>query len=297
MAQELRPGRCLVQQVHGLVRQKPFRQIPAGQIHRRGNGFVGDFNAVMLFQPRPQALENLPGLLPCGFRHRHLTEPAVQSGVLLDVLAVFLQGSGADDLNLSAAQGGLQQIGGVNGPLSGAGPHNGMEFINKENHVAYPAHFGNQIPNALFKLAPVLGPGDDAGHIQGHKPFTPQNLRHLSQGQPLGQALHNGRLAHAGLANKGRVVLLLAAENLQDRFDFPFPANDRLHGGSLFHQIDTKLIDYSHKVAPASFKQSHRLGQWSVKHGITFIFHGQFSLQEEFYTFAIVPPYDTLYLF
>ena len=235
---------------------------------------------MVFLQPRPQPLENLPGLLPGGFRHRHLTEPPVQGRVLFNVLAVLLQSGGADDLNLPAAQGWLQQIGGVNGTLSGAGSHNGMEFINKENHVAHPAHFGNQIPDALFKLAPIFGPGDDAGHVQRHEPLAPQNLRHLSQGQTLGQPLHNGRLAHAGFADKGRVVLLLAAEDLQDRFDFPFPANDRFHGGGLFHQIDTKLIDYSHKAAPASF-----------------IFHGEFSPVEEFYTFAFVPPYGTLYLF
>ena len=125
------PGRRLVQQIHRLIRQKMIRQIPAAQIHRRLHGLGGNAQAVVLFQPRPEGFQHGQRFRPRRLPDDHRPETALQRGVFFDVLAVFLQGGGPDDLNLAAAQSRLQQIGRVNGALGGAGSHQRVHFIDK----------------------------------------------------------------------------------------------------------------------------------------------------------------------
>ena len=55
-----------------------------------------------------------------GLAHGDGLEPALQRGILLDVHAVLVQSGGADNADLAAAQGGLQNVGGVHGALGGA---------------------------------------------------------------------------------------------------------------------------------------------------------------------------------
>ena len=54
----------------------------------------------------------------------------LQGGVLLDVLAVLVQGSGANALQLSTRQGGLQDVGRVDGALSRARTDQRVHLVN-----------------------------------------------------------------------------------------------------------------------------------------------------------------------
>ena len=53
-------------------------------------------------------------------------------------------------------------------------------------------------------------------------------LRHVALGDALGQAFHDGGLAHAGLADEHRVVLGAPAQHLQHPADLLVPADDRV---------------------------------------------------------------------
>ena len=63
------------------------------------------------------APEDLQGVLHIGLVDHHRLEAALQGGVLFDVLAVLVEGGGADDLDLAPAQGGLEDVGGVHAAL------------------------------------------------------------------------------------------------------------------------------------------------------------------------------------
>ena len=52
---------------------------------------------------------------------------------------------------------------------------------------------------------------------------------HVAGGDFLRQALDDGGLAHASLAEQHRIVLGAAAQNLDDALDFVFAADDRVH--------------------------------------------------------------------
>ena len=59
-------------------------------------------------------------------------EAPLQGGVLLDVLAVLIEGGGADDLELAPAQGGLEDIGGVHAALGIAGAHDVVDLVDDQ---------------------------------------------------------------------------------------------------------------------------------------------------------------------
>ena len=68
---------------------------------------------------------------------------------------------------------------------------------------------------------------------------------HVAGDDPVGQALGDGGLADAGLADQGRVVLRLAAEDLDDPLDLLLAADDRveLAGAGGLGQVDAELVD------------------------------------------------------
>ena len=55
----------------------------------------------------PQTFQNFHGLLLGRFAHGHRLEPALQSSVLFNILAVLVNGGGTDHLDLTTSQSGL----------------------------------------------------------------------------------------------------------------------------------------------------------------------------------------------
>ena len=80
----------------------------------------------------------------------------------------------------------------------------------------------------LLELAAVLGAGHQGAHVQGEDGPVPQALGHVAAGDALGQALDDGGLADAGIADQHRVVLGLAGQDLDHPPDLGVPADDRV---------------------------------------------------------------------
>jgi hypothetical protein len=70
--------------------------------------------------------------LPRRLVHQHLLEAALQRGILLDVLAVFVQRGRADAVQLAARQRRLEHVAGVHGALGLAGAHHGVDLVDEE---------------------------------------------------------------------------------------------------------------------------------------------------------------------
>ena len=95
------------------------------------------------------------------------------------------------------------------------------------NSRMFPA-LRQHVLDPLLKLAPVLAARHDAAHVQGENPLAHQHLGDVPLHNALGQPLHHGALAHAGLADENGVVLRAADEDLDDPLDFLVPADDRI---------------------------------------------------------------------
>ena len=90
-----------VHKVDGLIRQAAPGQIPHRKLHRRLQGLRRQSHAMIPLVAGRKAVEDLHRLRGGGFFHLHPAKAALQCGVLLDVGAELLIGSGADKLQLA----------------------------------------------------------------------------------------------------------------------------------------------------------------------------------------------------
>ena len=140
--------------------------------------------------------------------HQHFLEAALQGGVLLDVLAVFVQGGGTHAVQLAARQCRLEHVAGIHGTVTLAGTHHGVDLVNEDDGAALVG--GDVLEHGLqafLELAPVLGTSQQRSHVQRQHALVLQRIGHLAVDDALGQPLDDGGLAHAGLADQHGVVL------------------------------------------------------------------------------------------
>ena len=173
-----------------------------------------------------QPLEDLDRLFGVGRVHGDRLESPLQRCVFLDVLAVLVEGGGADALDLAAGQGRLEHVGGVDRALRSAGADQRVQLVDKQDHVLGPAHFVHHGLDSFLELASVLGAGDHHRQIQNDQPPIVQQIGHLLVDDLLGQTFDDRGLAHARLAQQHRVVLRATAQDLDKSLDFILSADD-----------------------------------------------------------------------
>ena len=115
-----------------------------------------------------------------------------------------------------------------------------MQLVDEEDDAAFGVFdLVEDGLQTLLKFAPVLGAGDQRAHVQGENCLVLQGFGHVAPNDPLGKALGNGGLAHAGFTDEDRVVFRFTGQNTDDVADLLVPADDRvgLLFPCLFHQV------------------------------------------------------------
>ena len=110
---EVDPAAHFVECVDGLVWQVTVGDVATCQLHARFDGLLRVLDAVVLFVLVLDVVQDLNRFLNAGGLHHHLLESPLQCPVLLDVLAVFVQGCRADALNFAPCQGRFEHVGRV----------------------------------------------------------------------------------------------------------------------------------------------------------------------------------------
>ena len=130
-------GTCFVDKVNGLIRQEAVGDVAIGQLGGRNQRGVHNAHAVMHLVALLQATQNTDGVLHGGLRSIDLLEAALQSGVLFDVLAVLVQGSGAYEAQLATGQHGFDHIAGVHRAVTGStGADDGVQLVDEGDDLA-----------------------------------------------------------------------------------------------------------------------------------------------------------------
>ena len=80
----------------------------------------------------------------------------------------------------------------------------------------------------LLELTAVLRAGDHGAEVEGDEPLAAQRLGDVAGDHPLGEALDDGGLADAGLADEHGVVLRTPRQHLDDAADLGVPPDDRV---------------------------------------------------------------------
>ena len=174
------PGAGLVDHVDGLVRQTASGDVAVRQFHGGMQGVVGNLHAMVSFVAVSQAAQNFDRLVTGGRLDDDRLEAPFQGPVLLDVLAVLVQRGGPDALDFAAAQGGLQDVGGVDGSLGPAGPDQGVQLVDEEDDVLGPPHFVHDGLDPLLELPAVLCPGHHQGQVQNDDAPLAKQFRHAA---------------------------------------------------------------------------------------------------------------------
>ena len=162
------PRSRLVHEVDRLVRQLPIGDITVRQRSGGDDGGIGDLHAVMHLVALLQAAKNRDGVLHRGLVHPHLLEAPLKRRILLHVLAVFVQGCGADAVQLPSGQGRFQHVAGVHGALRLAGADHVVQLVDEENDLALlPGKLVEHRLQTLLELAAKLGARNQRAEIQG----------------------------------------------------------------------------------------------------------------------------------
>ena len=190
-------------------------------------------------------MQDVDGLLERRLLDHDRLEAALEGGVALDVLAVLVEGRRADALELAARQRRLEDVRGVDRALGRAGADERVQLVDEEDRVVRVAQLLDDLLEALLELAAVLRAGDERPDVERQDPLVEQDVGDVAGDDPVGEALGDGRLADARLADQGRVVLRLAAEDLDDPLDLLLAADDRIELARArgLGEVDAELVD------------------------------------------------------
>src|SRR3954447_10063170 len=239
------PRGGLVDQVDRLVGQEAVGDVAVRQLGGGLQRLVGDVDLVVGLVAVAQALEDLHALLERRLVDRDLLEAALQRAVALEVLAVLVERGGADGLQLAAGQRGLEDARGVDGAFGGAGADEVVQLVDEQDDVAALGDLLHHLLEALLELAAVLRARDQGGQVQRVDLLALEDLRYVGVGDPLGEALDDGRLADARLADQHRVVLGAPREDLHDPLDLRLAPDHRVElavGGEL-GEVAAELVE------------------------------------------------------
>ncbi len=223
---EPRPGRSLVDDVDGLVGKLTVGDVAVRQHHGGVDGLLRDLHAMMSFVLVTQTADDLDGLWHAGRAHDDRLKAPLQGPVLLDVLAVLVEGRGADGLDLTSRQGGLQHVGGVDGALGRPRPDERVQLIEEEYDVLRLADLLHHGLQALLELAAVLRTGYEGSQVELQQALVHEHVGHVVGDDLLGQPLDDGRLAHARLPDEDGIVLGTTGEDLDDPLDLLLAPDD-----------------------------------------------------------------------
>ena len=177
--------------------------------------------------------------------HLNWLETALECGVLLDVLAIFVQGRRADGLQFTARQFGFEDRRGVDRTLGGARTHQGMQLIDEQNDVAAGVDLLEHLLEAFLEVTAVPAAGHERTQVKGVELLVLEGLGDLTVDDGLSQAFNHRCLAHSGLTDQYRVVLGAPTQDLHDPLDFLLTTDDRvelaLHGGG--GEVAAELVE------------------------------------------------------
>ena len=223
----------------------PVLDVAVGEDRRRAERLVGDRAAVVGLVAVAEAAQDLDRVVHRRLVDADLLEAPLEGGVALEVLAVLVERRRADRLQLAAGERRLEDRRCVDRALGRAGADEIVELVDEQDDVAALGDLLHHLLQALLELAAVLRARHERGQVERVDLLVLQELRNLVRGDPGGEALDDGGLADAGLADQHRVVLRAAREDLHHALDLRLAPDDRVElalGGEL-REVPAELVE------------------------------------------------------
>ena len=212
-------GGRFIEQVYRLIGQVSVRDIPLRERDAGHYHVVAYLYLMMLLVVALYASEQLRSLVYCGFEHRYRLEAAFERAVLFDVLAVFVEGGSADDLQLASRQRGLEHVGSVHRAFAVACADEIMHLVDEDYDVAEIFDLLDQRFHTALELPAELSSRYQRRKVEQIQLLVLKPERNFLLDDPLCDALGDCGLADTRLTDKAGVVLGAAREYLNDPFD------------------------------------------------------------------------------
>ena len=135
---------------------------------------------------------------------------------------------GADAPDLAPRERRLEDVGGIERPFGRPGAHQRVQLVDEHDDVGALGQFLHDGLEALLELPAVLRARDDERDVEREDPLVGQEVRHVPEADLLGEALHDGGLAHPGFADEHRVVLGAAAQHLLHALELVVTSDQRV---------------------------------------------------------------------
>ena len=221
-------GAGLVNEVDGLIGQEAILDVAVGEVRGGLDSTLRIAHMVVLLVARLERGQDLDRVLDARLLDIDGLEATLEGRVLGEVLAEFLGRGGADNLEGTAREHGLEHGARVDGALGRTGTDDGVHLVNKQDDVVSLGGLLDHVLEALLKLTAILGARNEARQVERPDVLVHEVLGHVAGSDLLRQALDDGRLAHAGIAQDKRVVLGAARKDLHHTLDFLFATNYRV---------------------------------------------------------------------
>ena len=234
-----------VERVDGLVGQGAVGEVAVGEAHAGRQGGVGVVHIMVLLVAAAQVVQDLQRFVGRGRLELYLLEAAFECAVLFDGFAVFVDGGSADALHFAACQGRFQDIGGIETARRRTGTDNRVYLIDEKNDFIVLFEFFDELAQTFFKLSAILRAGHDGRHVERHDALSCEHARGFAAGDALREAFHDRALAHAGVADENRVVLLAAAEYLHHTLRFALAPHHGIQSalGGNGGEVGAEMVD------------------------------------------------------
>ena len=108
-----------------------------------------------------QSAQDGDGVFDARLADKDRLEAALQGRIFFDVLAVFVQGGGADTVQLTSGQHRFEHVRGVHRAFGCARADDGVQLVDEQDDLAIRlGDFFEHCLQAFFELTAVLGAGD-----------------------------------------------------------------------------------------------------------------------------------------
>ena len=158
-----------------------------------------------------------------------LLEASLERRILLDVLPVLVERGRADHAQLATGEHRLDHVAGVDCTLGTARADDRVQLVDEGDHLSVAVDdLLEDGLHAVLELTAVLRAGDHRPDVECDEALVAQALGHVALDDAARQALGDGGLADARLADEHRVVLRAAREHLDDAADLLVAPDDRV---------------------------------------------------------------------
>jgi len=144
-----------------------------------------------------------------------------------------------------------------------------MQLVDEQNDVLVLRDLVHDRLEALLELTAILGAGNHRRHIERQHAIVAQRIGALAIGDELGESFHDRGLAHAGLTDENRIVLLPARQDLHYPLDFLGAADCRIElvVRRELGQISAEMIEGGSLGFLLAFAGLRRCSAWSSLRG------------------------------